>query len=105
MKRVYIAGKYNDTDIISVLRNIREGIEAAVDVLNNGDIPFCPFIDFLFALVNGGESLTEAQFKAYSMEWLRVCDEILLLPSWERSNGSKSELEEAVRLGIEVRFL
>ena len=61
MKRVYIAGKYDDTNVIQVLKNIRVGIKASVKALRTGYIPFCPWLDFMFALVGGGEELTDAE--------------------------------------------
>jgi len=105
MKKVYIAGKYNDTSVVRCLNNIRVGIIAAVKVLKRGDIPFCPFLDCLFVLVGGAGDLTEQHFRDYSIEWLKACDEILLLPSWQRSKGCAAELALAQELGLKVTFV
>lgn len=102
MKKIYIAGKYDDTNVIDVLGNIRKGIELAVQVLKNGDIPFCPFLDFMFALVDKGYQLGIVDFRNYSMEWLKVCDEVWLLDNWRTSGGCKAEIKEAKELGIPV---
>ena len=85
MKKIYVAGKYDDDNVISVLTNIKIGIELSVEILRGGDIPFCPFLDFLFVLSGNGHGLTSKNFRDYSMEWLRCCDEIWLLPSWKNS--------------------
>jgi hypothetical protein len=105
LKKVYIAGKYDDTNVIGILSNIRVGIKMAVYALKQGYLPFCPFLDFMFALVAGGEDLTVTNFKDYSMEWLKVCDEIWLLPSWVNSNGAKKELAQAQELKLKVVYL
>ncbi len=99
-KKIYIAGKYDDVNVVNVLNNIREGIVLAIKVLKNGDIPFCPFLDFMFVLLNPDNDLKQEDFKKYSLEWLYVCDEIWLLPSWMYSGGCKVEIEEAEKRGI-----
>jgi hypothetical protein len=41
--------------------------------------------------------------KAYSMEWLRVSDAVLVVQKGkEQSKGTQAEIEEANRLGIPV---
>lgn len=104
-RKIYIAGKYDDTNVISILHNIRAGIEVAVKVLKDGDIPFCPFLDFLFVLIGDSKDLNQQHFRDYSMAWLGVCDEIWLLPSWVNSGGCKVELARAEELGLEIKFL
>lgn len=105
MKKIYVAGKYDDTNVINVLNNIRAGIELSVKILKQGDIPFCPFLDFLFVLIGDSKGLVQTHFRDYSIEWLKVCDEIWFLPSWTTSGGCKAEKEVAERLGIKIRFV
>lgn len=102
MRKIYIAGKYDDDNVVSVLLNIRAGIELAVKVLKNGDIPFCPFLDFMFVLLGEGKDLKQDDFRNYSMEWLKVCDEVWLLPSWVNSGGCEKEIAVANAIGIPV---
>lgn len=104
MKKVYIAGKYDDTSVIRCLNNIKLGIRWAVSAIHMGYIPFCPFLDFMFQLV-GNPGLTDKQYKMYSMEWLYPCDEIWMLPNWKRSSGAIAEKDEAVKRGIKVVYL
>lgn len=102
-RKVYIAGKYNDTDVIKVLHNIREGIALATYVLKQGDIPFCPFLDFLFVMFDPEKKLTSQNMRDYSMAWLEACDELWLLPSWINSGGCKAEVQRARELGIKIK--
>lgn len=105
MRRIYIAGRYDDTNVISVLHNIRDGIELAVKVLREGDLPFCPFLDFLFILIGDSRELRQQHFRDYSLEWLKCCDEIWLLPSWVNSKGCQVELALAKELGLVVKYV
>jgi hypothetical protein len=105
MKKIYIAGKYDDVNVRKVLLNIRAGIEMAVKVLKNGDIPFCPFLDFLFILMGEGYSLDQDALRNYSMKWLEVCDEVWFLPSCGSSKGCRAEWERAKELNIPIHFI
>jgi len=103
-KRVYIAGKYNDDNIIGCLNNIKIGIKRCVDILHEGEfIPFCPWTDFLFQFFN--EGLTIEDYYKYSMAWLEVSDEVWVLPNWESSKGTQAELKRAKELNIPIKFL
>jgi len=101
MKRIYVAGKYNDTDVISVLRNMRKGINLSVDLLLEGFAPFCPWLDFQFGL---NDEIDIQAYKDYSMAWLRVSDAVLMVDGWENSGGAIAEKEEAERLNIPVFY-
>lgn len=102
-KKIYVAGRYNDDDVIKVLHNIREGIALATFILKQGDIPFCPFLDFLFIMFDPDKKLTSQNMKDYSMAWLEDCDELWLLPSWTESKGCLAEVQRARELGIKIR--
>jgi hypothetical protein len=36
------------------------------------------------------------------LEWLRLCDAILLLPGWQTSRGARMEYEEALKEGLVI---
>lgn len=104
MKRIYIAGKYDDRDIVSCLSNIRKGIEMASLLINEGHAVFCPFADFLYAFTENGPKLDKEKYQANSMAWVEVSDALLVLPGWETSGGTRREIERAKSLGIPVFF-
>lgn len=98
-KRVFVAGKYNDTDVVKVLANMRKGISASIEVLKAGMAPFCPWLDFQWGLV---EDIGHREYKDVALAWLPVCDAMLVLPGWETSEGTKAEMEEARKHNIPI---
>lgn len=103
MKRVYVAGAYSADNVIQVLENMRVGMRVSTEVLLKGYAPFCPHLDYQFALMlREGEKLTVPHYYAYSMAWLEASDVILLLPNSENSKGTQVELARANELGIPI---
>lgn len=102
MKRVYVAGAYSAPDVITVFDNMRRGISFCAKLVTEGYAPFCPWLDYQFAL---NRPVTLEQYRAYSMAWLEVSDEVWVLPHWEQSAGTIAEIKRATELGIPVRFL
>lgn len=103
MKCVYVAGPYSSDNVMGVLENMRKGMRMATKVFLAGFAPFCPWIDYHFALmVRGDERLTVDQYYQYSMAWLERSDAVLVLPGSERSRGTQAELQRARELGIPI---
>lgn len=102
MKAVYVAGAYSG-DTITTMKNIHRGISLSIEVLNAGLAPFCPWLDCLYWIVGGdGVHVDLEMIQAYSMEFLKRCDYVLLVPGYENSNGTKAEIAEAGVMGIPV---
>ena len=104
MKRAYIVGPYSGNDIITILGNIRRGINKAAVLMREGYAVFCPFLDFLIALMPG-EPIDKRVYQANSMAWVECCDIMYVLPGWETSNGAKREIARAEELGIPVLYV
>ena len=107
--RVYIAGLltprgvWNSNPAVDYLANVRHMVRAAIDCMMAGLTPFCPGIDYTYFLaLRDGEEITEAMIKKVSIEWLEVCDCVLLLDKWWLSPGTLAEIEVATKMGIPV---
>jgi hypothetical protein len=102
---VYVAGAYASPEVITVLNNMGKGISAAAQLLQAGFAPFCPWLDGLFIIQQGGtNTLTADDMKRYSMAWLERSDCVCVIPGWEQSRGTKKEIERASELGIPVYY-
>lgn len=99
--RIYVAGKFTDDSAFKVLNNMRIGIEHSIEIFKLGHAPFCPWLDYQFILMGGGDIPCERMY-ANSIEWLKVCDAVFLLPGWESSNGTQKEVEIARELGLSI---
>ena len=105
MKRIYIAGAYSASNVITVLDNMREGMRLATKVFLLGYAPFCPWIDFHFQLMlRENKTLTVEDYYKYSIAWLEVSDAMLLVPGWQSSKGTKTEMEIADKIPIPIYY-
>lgn len=105
MKRVYVAGAINDTDITPILDNIREGIRYAVKIMLAGFAPYCPQLDFLYRfLLKPGEEFPEGAFYRVGLSFVEVCDAMFVCPDSENSHGVKMEMAKAMSLGIPIYY-
>ena len=103
--RLYIAGAYSSDNVIGILDNIREGLRASTKAFLAGFAPFCPWSDRDFQIMlRDGETLTVQDYYDYSISWLKVSDGMLLVPGFEKSSGTKKEIEIAEQLGIPIFF-
>ncbi|MEA2104320.1 MAG: DUF4406 domain-containing protein [Candidatus Cloacimonadota bacterium] len=102
MKRVYVAGAYSGTDVLTVLKNIGRGEWYAAEMFAKGLYPFVPWYDKDFAIKLWDRDLTVQQFYDYSIAWLDVSEAMFLVPGWKDSKGTIAEIERAKKLGIPV---
>lgn len=100
IKVVYIAGKYRGETPVEVQKNIKHADSFGMSVCAVGAMPLVPHKN-----TEHYEGLQNDQwFLEGTMELLRRCDAILLIPGWENSVGARGEKAEAERLGLPVFY-
>ena len=112
MKRIYVAGPLtpkgnNGNPAIEYLMNIRRMVRTSLELIKEGFSPYCPGLDYHLFLQQSDQEvnedvLNEEVIKDFSMDWLRVCEGILLVGDWESSSGTLAEIKEARRLHIPI---
>lgn len=96
--RVYVAGKYRDTNRWGVAENIRKAEKVGFQLAEMGCVPLIPHS--LYGSFDG--TLSDQFWLDATAEWLTVCDAVVLVPGWETSHGTKAEISLAEQLGIPV---
>ena len=109
IQRIYVAGPITPKSIntsnlaIDYLTNVRKMIRVGIDVLLAGFAPFIPALDFtLFLSLQENENISESMIRQFSLNWLTVCDAMLLVPGWKHSEGTEKEMEYAKHLNIPI---
>ena len=106
--KIYIAGPYQahqvtNHDAVRVsCQNVQRAIEMGVKLIEKGHNPYIPHFSH-FLHINMDHDI-EKHWSDLDLEWLRCCDAILLLPTWETSEGAWVELREAQRLKLKVFY-
>lgn len=98
MKVIYIAGKYRGPNAWAIEQNIRAAEDVAAKVWAAGMVALCPHANSRH--MDG--VTTDEVFLAGTLELMRRCDAVLLVPNWQDSAGARAEVEEAERLKIPV---
>jgi len=83
--RVYVAGPITLGDYPT---NIRNAINAGLELLKLGHSPYIPHLDFLLVLI---QPMSFEQLLEWDKNWLLLCDSLLRLPG--ESKGA--DIEEA----------
>ena len=99
-KRIYVAGPYSGPDVISVLGNMRRGLQLSAEAMRAGFAVYSPWCD---CLLHFHQAFTLEMCYELSMSWLEVSDAVLLVEQGaEASHGSQAELARARELGIPI---
>ncbi len=98
MRVVYVAGPFRAPDGWEVACNVHRAEEAGREVARLGAMPLIPHS--IGARMAGTE--TESFWLRGTMELMRRSDAVLVLPAWERSEGTMGEVREATNLGMPV---
>lgn len=98
MKVVYLIGPFRAETGWQIEQNIRRAEEVALEIWKMGAAVLCPHTNMRF--FNGEAS--DGLWLAGDLELLSRADGAVLLPGWERSQGSLPELEAAATRGMRV---
>lgn len=98
MSRLYLAGPYRAIHPYLVEENVAKHRKAAALLTMMGFSVFSPILNS--HPIAG--CVPEERFLECDLEWLRVSQLLVLLPSWEQSEGSRVEKREAELCGIRV---
>lgn len=104
MKKVYVAGAISAPNIEMGLRNIRKGILMGAELLNLHYSPYIPHLDYQLNLIQDDIHIDVETYYRHDLEWLGLCDCMLVLPDWKNSKGVKAEIEFAKKKGIPIYF-
>lgn len=100
MRLIYVAGRFTATTREGVQRNIAEAVAIGLEVARVGAMPVIPHSNTSHP---NFEALQPYTFWIDgTLELLRRCDGIIMVPGWEASRGACGELAEAQRLGLAV---
>lgn len=97
MKTVYIIGPFRGRDAWAVEQNVQMAEHAAMELAKQGLIPVCVHTMYR----HFDRTLTDEFWLEATMEIMRRCDAVFVLGSAETSRGSRAEIAEAERLGLE----
>ena len=104
--RVYVAGPYscqNRCEGIGVsLVAMREGIQACITLISDGMAPFCPWLDFMFVLMDHENGLPENWYYEYSNTFLLACDAMYIHNIRKESKGVADEMTLAGEHSIPI---
>lgn len=102
LKLVYIAGPFRGPAPSDVDRNIERAEAAARFAVTRGVFPVTPHsIGARLQDVGSQESF----WLPGTLELMRRCDEVWVVPKFEQSKGTRNEIDEARRLGLRVVYL
>ena len=108
MKRIYVAGPYTCNGRCPGpgvnLTSMREGIEACLKVLNHDMAPFCPWLDYLFVLMDRDNTLPDQWYYNYSIAFLLACDAMWVIGQRTNSIGVQQEIDIAKEYSIPIFY-
>jgi len=98
MKLVYVAGRFSAPTAWEIEKNIRAAEDIGAEVAKLGLMPVIPHANTRY--FHGLTGTTPEFWYEGTLELLRRCDALILVPGYEESKGVEMEREEAYRLVI-----
>ena len=105
MKVIYIAGPHTGKSWADVESNIKTAEAAALQLWAAGWAVICPHLNS--AHMEQYDAITGMDYKKWiagTMEILKRSDAVYFLEGWEKSSGSRAELEEAAALQLSIYY-
>ena len=100
MRVVYIVGPYRSGTIRTIVENIRRAEAVALRYWRKGYAVICPHKNS--ELFDG--AVSDEVILRGDIEFLKRSDQVVVLPGWERSEGSVGEVAVARELGIPIIY-
>lgn len=101
MSAVYVAGPYRGQTRDAVELNISVARAVGLLAARKGWAPIVPHCNTsLYDFVT--DQLSEQFWLGATLELMRRCDAVVLIPGWQNSSGTAAEIAEARRIGIPV---
>ena len=98
MKKIYVAGPYRAETVAGIDYNITMARRLAIEVWKLGAAAFCPHLNSGF--MDG--VVPDKNFLDGDMDFLRICDGMIVVPGYEKSKGTLAEIKLADSLKIPV---
>jgi hypothetical protein len=95
---LYVAGPYRG----DVQANIQAARYAAMELWRQGWAVVCPHANSGYMDVDGG--IDDDTFLRGDLAILERCDEMVVLPGWQDSAGTKTEIAHAYKHGVRLWF-
>jgi hypothetical protein len=95
---VYCAGKFRSPSHWGIVQNIRHAEQWALEIWRAGGVALCPHLN----TANFQGALPDHIWLEGDLILLRQCDAVFMIPSWEQSEGARTEYDEAIKMDIPV---
>ena len=99
--KVYIAGAYTGKDDVETVRNIYKARELAVKLWDLGYAIFCPHMNSMH-FENLCNTCDYDGFASAYINFLKVCDCVMLIDNWKQSKGANAEVQKALKWHIPI---
>lgn len=98
--RIYIAGPHRAATAWAQEQNVRMAEGYSLAVWQAGHVPICPHTQ----LRNYHDSIPGHVIDRGVLTMLEGCHAALVLPNWDKSVGTKADIDHANRLGMPVEY-
>lgn len=100
--RVYIAGRFRGPKNQDVQRHIDVASWFRAPVAEEGCFPVCVHVGEGLAMHDIQQANAGQFWLDVTLDELRTCDAVVVVPGWQSSSGTYWEVQEALRLGMPV---